>query len=244
MHDVLDLLQKHTLVEADISAQAERIKAVQGAAQRFTSYEQGESSNMQKHIQFADLMQYPSPTYPFLLLIPAYKPCEPGLVNEKVDLLGQAYDELGQLAGDRRERLEDSRRLWQFLWDVGEEAAWIREQEQILASGDCGRDLTSALHLLSKHEAFRDEMAARYGPLCNSVAAGEALVKEGHFGAPQVTERIQDIRSQWEHLEEVGGDDNSLLLYTAQLTYEWHQMMSKHCSFSLLPRPLNSESRI
>lgn len=50
MHDVLDLLQKHTLVEADISAQAERIKAVQGAAQRFTSYEQGESSNMLLHI--------------------------------------------------------------------------------------------------------------------------------------------------------------------------------------------------
>uniref|UniRef100_A0A3Q3JTV3 Spectrin, beta, non-erythrocytic 2 n=1 Tax=Monopterus albus TaxID=43700 RepID=A0A3Q3JTV3_MONAL len=40
LHDVLDLLQKHTLVEADISAQAERIKAVQGAAKRFMSYEQ------------------------------------------------------------------------------------------------------------------------------------------------------------------------------------------------------------
>uniref|UniRef100_A0A671YJX4 Spectrin beta chain n=1 Tax=Sparus aurata TaxID=8175 RepID=A0A671YJX4_SPAAU len=173
LHDVLDLLQKHTLVEADISAQAERIKGVQGAAQRFTSYEQ------------------------------AYKPCEPGLVSEKVDLLGQAYDELGQLAGNRRERLEDSRRLWQFMWDLGEEAAWIREQEQILASGDCGRDLTSALHLLSKHEAFRDEMAARYGPLSNSIAAGETLIQEGHFGAPEVTERIQDIRAQWTHLEEV-----------------------------------------
>lgn len=134
----------------------------------------------------------------------AYKPCEPGLVSEKVDLLGQAYEELGQLAVKRREQLEDSRRLWQFLWDVGEEAAWIREQEQILASGDCGRDLTSALHLLSKHEAFRDEMAARYGPLSNSIAVGEALIKEGHFGAPEVRERIEDIRGQWSHLEEVG----------------------------------------
>lgn len=89
------------------------------------------------------------------------------------------------------------------MWELGEEAAWIREQEQILASGDCGRDLTSALHLLSKHEAFRDEMAARYGPLSNSIAAGETLVQEGHFGAPEVTERIQDIRAQWTHLEEV-----------------------------------------
>ncbi|XP_034539393.1 spectrin family protein isoform X3 [Notolabrus celidotus] len=172
LHDVLDLLQTHNLVEADISAQAERIKGVQAAAQRFTSYEQ------------------------------AYKPCEPGLVSEKVDQLGQAYEELGQLVGKRRERLEESRRLWQFMWDIGEEGAWIREQEQILASGDCGRDLTSALHLLSKHEAFRDEMAARYGPLSNSIAVGEALVQEEHFGAPEVNERIEDIRAQWAHLEE------------------------------------------
>ncbi|XP_064206241.1 spectrin beta chain, non-erythrocytic 1-like isoform X1 [Anguilla rostrata] len=172
LHDVDDLLQTHTLVEADISAQAERIRGVQASALRFTSTEQ------------------------------SYKPCEPALVSEKVALLGRAYEELGRLAGGRRARLEDSRRLWQFLWELGEEAAWIREQEQILAGGDCGRDLTSALHLLSKHEAFRDEMAARYGPLGHSIAAGDALVRDGHYGAPEVTERIRDVRAQWAHLEE------------------------------------------
>ena len=135
---------------------------------------------------------------------PVYKPCDPALVSEKVTQLGQAYEELGVLAGTRRARLEESRRLWQFLWELGEEAAWIREQEQILAGGDCGRDLSSALHLLSKHEAFRDEMAARYGPLGHSIASGEQLVREGHSGAPEVTERITDVRAQWAHLEEVG----------------------------------------
>uniref|UniRef100_A0AAY4CTV6 Spectrin beta chain n=1 Tax=Denticeps clupeoides TaxID=299321 RepID=A0AAY4CTV6_9TELE len=173
LHDVEDLLQTHTLVEADISAQAERVRAVQASAQRFTSEDQ------------------------------PYKPCEPALVNEKVSLLGHAYEELGRLASSRRVRLEDSRRLWQFLWEMGEESAWIREQEQILANADCGRDLSSALHLLSKHEAFRDEMAARYGPLGNSIAAGEQLVNDGHFGTQEVTERITDVRSQWSHLEEV-----------------------------------------
>ncbi|XP_023659319.2 spectrin beta chain, non-erythrocytic 1-like isoform X1 [Paramormyrops kingsleyae] len=172
LHDVEDRLQTHTLVEADISAQAERVRAVQAAALRFTSIHQ------------------------------TYKPCDPALVSEKVLRLGRAYDELGQLAGQRRVRLEDSRRLWQFLWEVGEEAAWVREQEQILAAGESGRDLSSALHLLSKHEAFRDEMAARYGPLGHSIAAGEALVHEGHFGAPEVLERIHDVRAQWTHLEE------------------------------------------
>lgn len=107
----------------------------------------------------------------------AYKPCEPALVSEKVSQLGRAYEQLVGLAAERRRRLEASRRLWQVLWELGEEAAWMREQEQILAGADCGRDLTSARHLLSEHEAFRDEMAARYGPLGNGIAAGEALVQ-------------------------------------------------------------------
>ncbi|XP_064182150.1 spectrin beta chain, non-erythrocytic 1-like isoform X1 [Anguilla rostrata] len=172
LYHVEDLLQTHTLVEADISAQADRVRAVQSSAQRFTDPEQ------------------------------TYMPCEPGLVSEKVSQLGQAYEELGQLAVQRRARLEDSRRLWHLLWELGEEAAWIREQEQILASDERGRDLTSALHLLSKHEAFREEMAARYTPLSNSIAIGEALVQEGHFGAPEITKRVADVRAQWAHLEE------------------------------------------
>uniref|UniRef100_A0A671S806 Spectrin beta chain n=1 Tax=Sinocyclocheilus anshuiensis TaxID=1608454 RepID=A0A671S806_9TELE len=164
LHDVEDLLQKHTLVEADISAQAERVKAVQAAAKRFTSNEQ----------------------------------------------------KLSQLAADRRVRLDDSRRLWQFLWELGEEAAWIREQEQILSGGDYGKDLSAALHLLSKHEAFRDEMAARYGPLGNSIAVGEALknlswCKVGHdeFSTQtlarkqrEVEEEIQSHRSLIDSLHE------------------------------------------
>ncbi|KAK1788478.1 hypothetical protein P4O66_015995 [Electrophorus voltai] len=172
LHDVDDLLQKHTLVEADIFPQAERVRAVQAAATPFTSEEM------------------------------SYKPCDPALVEEKVQLLGQAYDELVRLASERRTRLEDSRRLWQFLWELGEEAAWMREQEQILAGGDCGRELSSALRLLSKHEAFRHEMAARYGPLDASIGAGEEMVRQGHYGAPEITERIKDIRAQWAHLEE------------------------------------------
>ena len=36
-----DLLQKHALVEADISVQAERVRSVNGAAQKFASHEEG-----------------------------------------------------------------------------------------------------------------------------------------------------------------------------------------------------------
>lgn len=220
-----DLLQKHTLVEADVSAQAEGIRAVQAAANRFTSDEMSECSHphgdtgccsaraQNKHARVSSCDRSDSEllsslhlrNFHFLLLFSfsAYKPCEPALVEEKAALLGQAYEELGKLAAERRAQLEDSRRLWQLLWELGEEAAWMREQEQIMATEECGKDLSSALRLLSKHEAFRDEMAARYGPLGNSIASGEQLVKEGHCGAPEITERIKEIKAQWDRLEEV-----------------------------------------
>ncbi|XP_051791286.1 spectrin family protein isoform X2 [Erpetoichthys calabaricus] len=172
LHDVEDLLQTHTLVEADISAQADRVKAVREGAEKFTAETEG------------------------------YKPCDPQIVVDRITLLTSAYQDLGSLAAERRGKLEESRRLWKFFWDMGEEEAWIREQEQILSTEDCGRDLTSSLRLLSKHEAFRHEMSGRFGPLEQSIGVGEVLVEENHFGAAQVKERIQEIRAQWHHLEE------------------------------------------
>ncbi|XP_062454825.1 spectrin beta chain, non-erythrocytic 2 [Rhea pennata] len=187
LHGVDDLLQIHALVEADIAAQAERVRAVSAAAQRFAGPGDG------------------------------YRPCEPQLVRERVETLELRYRELAELAGRRRAKLEESRRLWKFFWDMGEEEAWMREQEQILSSEDVGRDLTSSLRLLSKHNAFRDEMSGRAGPLQQAVAQGQALVREGHFGARQVGERLREIEGRWQHLEALAAERQRRLREAASL---------------------------
>lgn len=69
-------------------------------------------------------------------------------------MLESAYDELRQLAADRRRRLEESRKLWQFYWDMADEEGWIREKEQLMSSPDLGHDLTSVNLLLSKHKVI------------------------------------------------------------------------------------------
>ena len=66
--------------------------------------------------------------------------------------LDAAYDELVQLAADRRARLEESRKLWQFYWDMADEEGWIKEKEQLMSSPDLGHDLTSVHLLLNKHK--------------------------------------------------------------------------------------------
>lgn len=176
LHGVEDLLQTHTLVEADIAVQAERVKAVSSAAQKFAADGEG------------------------------YKPCDPQIVSDRIAKLDLCYRQLCELAAARKEKLEESRRLWKFFWDMGEEEAWIREQCQILSSDDFGKDLTSVLRLISKHDAFQDEMSGRYGPLQQTIREGEVLVAEGHFGANEIGDRIKDIQGQWEGLRALSSE--------------------------------------
>ncbi|XP_060772851.1 spectrin beta chain, non-erythrocytic 1-like isoform X3 [Neoarius graeffei] len=170
---VEDLLQKHALVEADIAIQADRVKSVNANAQKFADDSEG------------------------------YKPCDPQVIRDRVAHMEFCYQELTQLAAERCARLEESRRLWKFFWEMAEEEGWIREKEQILSSDDCGKDLTGALRLLSKHKAFEDEKSGRAGHLQQTVHQGEELVAAGHFGADKISQRIADVQGQWVALEQL-----------------------------------------
>ncbi|NWR82077.1 SPTN2 protein, partial [Centropus unirufus] len=169
------LLQLQALLEADVAAQAERVRAVGAAARRFT--EDGQD----------------------------YQPCEPAVVRERVATLELRYQALVDLAGKRRARLEESRRLWKFLWDTGEDEAWMKEQERLLSSEDVGRDLTSSLRLLSQHDAFRGEQSGRAAPLRHALAQGRALVAQGLLGTTEVAQRIQELETHWEALNGLAG---------------------------------------
>ncbi|XP_039200273.1 spectrin beta chain, non-erythrocytic 1 isoform X3 [Crotalus tigris] len=170
---VEDLLQKHALVEADIAIQAERVRGVNASAQKFATDGEG------------------------------YKPCDPQVIRDRVAHMEFCYQELCQLSALRRARLEESRRLWKFFWEMAEEEGWIREKEQILSSDDYGKDLTSIVRLLSKHKAFEDEMSGRSGHFQQAVKEGEDMITENHFGSEKIRERISDIQNQWANLEQL-----------------------------------------
>lgn len=88
----------------------------------------------------------------FDVLFAGYRPCDPQIIQERMNTLDAAYEELRNLAADRRARLEESRKLWQFFWDMSDEEGWIREKEQLMSSPDLGHDLTSVHLLLNKHK--------------------------------------------------------------------------------------------
>lgn len=117
--------------------------------------------------------------------------------------LDLCYQELLALAAQRRARLEQSRRFWNFLWEMAELESWIKEKEHIFSSLDYGKDLASVLLLQSKHSAFEDELGARRAHLQQVMAEGDKMIQAKHFGTPKVQERMDDVRRQWQQLEEL-----------------------------------------
>uniref|UniRef100_A0A8C8JKG2 Spectrin beta chain n=1 Tax=Oncorhynchus tshawytscha TaxID=74940 RepID=A0A8C8JKG2_ONCTS len=170
---VEDLLQKHALVEANIGIQADRVKAVNNNAQKFAI--DGD----------------------------VYKPCDPQVIRDRVAHTEFCYQELIQLAAERRARLEESNRLCKFFWEMAEEEGWIREKEQILLSDESGKDLTGTVRLLSQHRTLENEMSGRAGHLQHTITEGQAMADGGHFGAAKIRERITNLRAQWAALEEL-----------------------------------------
>ncbi|XP_060077133.1 spectrin beta chain-like isoform X2 [Ylistrum balloti] len=171
---VEDLLQKHSLLEADIHVLGERVKTVNTQADRFVKGDFSEAGG--------------------------YKPCEAEVIEERMKTLENSYAELLNLAAERRARLEESRRLWQFYWDMADEESWIKEKEQLMSSPELGHDLTSVHLLLNKQKAMEDEMTARHTHLQSVLQVGNDLITAGNFGADRIQERIDEINQQWETL--------------------------------------------
>ena len=77
---------------------------------------------------------------------------DPQVVADRITHLEESYQELQELARRRQDRLEESRKLWQFFWDLADDENWIKEKEQILSSPDIGHDLTSCNLLINKQK--------------------------------------------------------------------------------------------
>lgn len=87
-----------------------------------------------------------------MILSLGYLPVDPEIVGSRMNHLEERYHELQELARLRRDKLDESLRLWQFFWDLADDENWIKEKQQIVSSTDIGHDLTTVKLLLNKHK--------------------------------------------------------------------------------------------
>ena len=86
---------------------------------------------------------------------------------------------------------------------MAEEENWIKEMGHVLSQADIGHDLTTIHLLLSKHKSLETEIRAHEHSLRQSMAVGQGLIDQGHFGSQKVQERLDDVNSTWDRLIEM-----------------------------------------
>jgi len=163
---VEDLLQKHSLLEADIRTIEDRVnKVIENALNCISDNEQN------------------------------YKPCDPKAVNDKIKELKTSFEQLKSHSAYRKNKLEESKKLWQFFSDITEEENWLLEKYNILNTSEIGHDITTATLLINKNKALEEELLTHEPQLQRVLDVGKDLIKSKNYGHEEVQERINHIEA-------------------------------------------------
>merc|ERR1711892_485679 len=119
----------------------------------------------------------------------------------------------------RLKKLEDSRCLYQFLRKVYDIKSWVKEKTQV-ALDESYYDLSNLQNKIQKHAGFEAEIAANKPRLLAINEEGEELCRRSHFASQEIANQIEDLQSEWNHLQETSNlkksrlyDANTALIY-------------------------------
>ena len=174
-----DLLQRHSLIEADVFVIDERLKRA-----------------------ITDADEYLNPD----VNIDGYRPATSEEIEIRIHNLQKAYEDLIELARKRRDMLEQAKVLSKFYSDIGDAELWIDEKQQTMTSPDMGHDVNSTDSLLGKHKLVETDMAGRYSQLESMTHQGESMVQQGHFAKTKINERLDLLKSKWDNLLGISAD--------------------------------------
>ncbi|XP_042194068.1 spectrin beta chain, non-erythrocytic 5 [Callorhinchus milii] len=136
----------------------------------------------------------------------------------RVDRVLERYNALGKPMERRRQMLEASLQLFEFLQHLEDERAWVQERLLRASNRDCGQSLTAIQSLQKKHQALEDEISSHQSLLKAVVDTGQRMVKDGHFAAREISKQLWDLKDAEETLREEAERRSRLLreAYEAQ----------------------------
>ncbi|KAG8512815.1 Spectrin alpha chain, non-erythrocytic 1, partial [Galemys pyrenaicus] len=171
---VNNLLKKHQLLEADISAHEVSWGAGQGQPRGVRLRGDGCVGGWERALHSPCVCAVPRSEH---LLGPSLRDrlkdlssqadglmtssaFDTSQVKDKRDTVNSRFQKIKSMAAARRARLNESHRLHQFFRDMDDEESWIKEKKLLVSSEDYGRDLTGVQNLRKKHKRLEAELAA------------------------------------------------------------------------------------
>jgi spectrin alpha len=123
------------------------------------------------------------------------------IIAKKQEALQSRFVTLREPLNKRKNKLGESLEGNKLFRDIDDELAWIREKEQIAASTNRGRDLIGVQNLIIKQKALIAEIN-NHEPHHEQVASqAEEMIQRGHFLAPDIREKLAQLRDNWRNLK-------------------------------------------
>ncbi|XP_076441755.1 spectrin beta chain, non-erythrocytic 5-like [Babylonia areolata] len=142
------------------------------------------------------------------------------------------YGRLQDLSHQRRNKLTDSKKLFEFYHEADETANWISDKSVIASSEDYGTDLEHVEVLQQKFEDFMHDLSTNEDRVTRVADMAKAMLDTGHFEADKIRKRLAEIQQLWAELNEVakarqealaGAKEVHLYGRDADDTLEWIQ---------------------
>ncbi|XP_053955094.1 spectrin beta chain, non-erythrocytic 5 isoform X2 [Anastrepha ludens] len=103
----------------------------------------------------------------------------------------------------RRENLEDSLSLQQFLRDAEDELQWLTEKEAIANSQDLGSSLIAVQVLQKKHQGLEAEIISQEPLIKALIQRGQQMIRDDHFASEQVQYKCDLLQKKLVNLRDV-----------------------------------------
>ena len=110
-------------------------------------------------------------------------------------------DSVKEKSDQRLTKLEDSKDLHLFLRKVYDIKSWVKEKIQV-ALDESYYDPYNLQNKIQKHASFEAEIAANKPRLSSIQDEGEQLCKKSHFASQDIANQLEDLQSEWNHLQE------------------------------------------
>jgi spectrin beta len=123
-------------------------------------------------------------------------------IHERLLNTIRRYHSLHEPLTIRRDNLEDSLQLHQFLRDAEDEMIWLNEKEPIAASKDLGSSLTGVQSLQKKHQTLEAEVTSQEPVISSLIQRGQQMVRDGHFAREQIEQQCHQLQTKLVNLRD------------------------------------------
>ncbi|XP_055956724.1 spectrin beta chain, non-erythrocytic 2 isoform X1 [Patella vulgata] len=124
-------------------------------------------------------------------------------IKQKQADIEQRYSQLQDLTNQRRVKLNDSKKLFEFYREADEVSDWIEDKSVIAGSEDYGQDLEHIEILQQKFEDFIHDLNSKEDRVTKVVTMGKTMIDNNHFEKTKIQKRSDEITQMWNELKEV-----------------------------------------